>query len=88
MIYLHNFSTKAESDHFTVFVHLIHFYQNYYPELHTYLKRGLSYSVLDPLSVGTLLSDPYTLPINKPPLGESVLRSYVLPGIKHLIENE
>ena len=88
IIYLHNFSTRAESDHLTVFVDLVNFCKDYYPEIHHYIKRGLSYSILEPLSVHTLLSDPYILATSKPQLGESVLRSYVLPGIKQLIENE
>ena len=60
----------------------------YYPELHTVLKKGISYDVLEPINIRTLLSDPNTLPMSKPPLGESVLRNYVLPNIKDLVENE
>ncbi|AVM87275.1 L protein [Wenling fish chu-like virus] len=88
IIYLDAFHTRAENDHLPTFLHMIEFARVYHPELASIMSRALSYDKLGPESFETLLRDPYSLPIRKPPLPSGLFRSEVLPALRPLIRNE
>ncbi|UQZ09548.1 putative RNA-dependent RNA polymerase [Freshwater macrophyte associated chu-like virus 1] len=90
IIYLHNFHTRSESDLLAPWFDLVY-----------YIHNNQDYSIAEDMLkfldvefqpgsaiIETLLRDPYSLPIEKPPLPSSVLRSQFKKHLRPLIRNE
>jgi len=93
IIYIHNMFVRAESDLLSPFLHLLMYADVTRPRLSSTMKNFLKVTVR-PLvlygkcvGVASLCEDPYSLPIAKPDLPSSRLRSLVRPVIEDYNEN-
>nr|WET19885.2 MAG: polymerase [Freshwater turtle neural virus 1] len=87
VLYLINFHTRAENDHLPTFIDLIHFIKEIDNTLYLTLTNAFEFEVLQD-RYETLLRDPYSLPVVKPPLPSGLLRREVIPALKPIIRNE
>jgi hypothetical protein len=80
---------RAESDLLTPFIGLTKFCQLRFPEI-GYILEEFGRVNLIPVerAFRGLLSDPYSLPIQKPTAASTVLRRAIEPTLKHLAKNE
>ncbi|QHX39760.1 RNA-dependent RNA polymerase [Herr Frank virus 1] len=88
VLYLSSFHTRAENDHLPVYLDLLSFLQNYDHPVFLSASQGLTFEIIDDSNKETLLRDPYSLPVKKPPLPSSILRREILPALKPEIRNE
>lgn len=88
IIYLHNFYVRAESDLLSPFISLYQFCLLHYNQVAKYMGEFLSVSKKRGTSLLGLYSDPYSLPISRPPLPSSVLRSYIPSQLLRISNNQ
>lgn len=88
IIYLHNFYVRAESDLLSPFLELVQYCERFYPSIAQTLHKFMYVSICIPTSYRQLYSDPYSLPISRPPLPSSVLRNLLNPQLKRVTRNQ
>lgn len=89
IVYLHNFFVRAESDLLPPFIDLFKYTKEINHHVFPYIENFFTVLIDDPRkSFLGFLSDPYSLPINKPQLPGSYLRQEVLSLIKSKTKNE
>lgn len=88
IIYLHNFFVRAESDLLASYIHLLMHCHTSYPDIYSLMVNGLNQVWDDPDDcVVSILIDPYSLPIRKPPGASSVLRKSVVSLVERHTRN-
>nr|UVF58767.1 MAG: L protein [Salarius guttatus piscichuvirus] len=87
VLFLSNFHTRAENDHLPMFIDLCFHIKRIHPELYLTLTNAFTFERLEPDQIETLLRDPYSLPIKKPPLPSGILRGEILPALAPIVRN-
>lgn len=89
IIYLHNMMVRAESDLLSPFIGLyLYCYDNFH-HIKEVFDKFWSATMIEPdIAFKGLLQDSYSLPIKKPSMASSVLRSLIAPALKDLIKNQ
>ncbi|DBA09009.1 TPA_asm: RNA-dependent RNA polymerase [Chalcocoris rutilans mononega-like virus 2] len=89
IIYLHNIWVRAESDLFSPFLGLMKYCEKMYPHVACFLKRFLNVNLIPAQKGFTgLLTDPYSLPIQKPSSASTILRKMILPALRRCVKNK
>lgn len=88
IIYLHNMHVRAESDLLSPFLGLVSYTQTRYPEISRAMQSFCFTTRVIPKSFIGIYSDPYSLPLLRPPLPDVALRNYILPTLERLTKNK
>lgn len=88
IIYLHNFYVRAESDLLSPFLALYQFCVVHYHQISKYMEIFLTIDKNRGSSLVGLYADPYSLPICRPPLPSTVLRSYIPSQLLRISKNQ
>lgn len=87
MIYLHNMSVRAEADLLTPFIDLCQYCEVYYPRVYIILRKFIRICKKNEHDPSGLLSYPYAIKIDKPPLPSTLLHKAIYPILQKIIRN-
>lgn len=88
IIYLHNMYVRAESDLLAPFLGLLEFCKTFNPIYYQHMLKFCRGKVAMPEDYEMLFRDPYSIPITRPKLPTSILRSAIKPVLKLKTRNQ
>lgn len=82
IIFLHNMHSRAESDMLSAFLDVLNYVKHNYPEYYLIMKNFCNLTFPLPTSLIGLMMDPYSIPVPKPVLPSTLLRSMIAPALR------
>ncbi|DAZ90592.1 RNA-dependent RNA polymerase [Trichopria drosophilae mononega-like virus] len=88
LIYLHNMYVRAESDLLSPFIGILAWCKTYRSEIADAMQHFAAFPYDIPESLIGLFKDPYSIPLSRPQLPSTKLRSAIIPVLKRKARNE